>query len=136
MAPQDNAQSHAERLWAVERDMLALKDLPGQVSEVKSSVGGLKDTLFREVDGLREQQKAHKVEQTNDRDKYQAEIKNTLIDQKKTLDEVWKKVNNLAMAFAVDSAKKGGWKETLTVLGQLMIGLAVIAEAAKAVLGH
>lgn len=55
-----------ERLATLEAQMIALRGLPDRMTRVEEKVGGYEKTLFREVDGLREQQKSHKEEIKSD----------------------------------------------------------------------
>lgn len=120
-------EDHGARIGALEREMTALRQIPEKVAAVSEQVANLSTSLFREVDGLRAQQKSHKDDATKDRDEYQAEVKLALKDQKDWMIKLWDKVNALTM----QNAKQDGWKQTLITFGQIIIGLAVIGEAIK-----
>ena len=55
-----------ERITVLERQSATMAALPGRVDALTQQVTGLDKSMIREIDGLREQQKAHKEETAQD----------------------------------------------------------------------
>ena len=51
-----------ERMRALEVKIQGMDGLPDRMTRVEAELGSLKGTVYREIDGVREQQKAHKAE--------------------------------------------------------------------------
>lgn len=122
---------HGARIGSLEREITTLRQLPERVATVSAQVTNLSASMIREVDGLRAQQKAHKEEATKDRDSYQTEVKEAFKEQKEWMVKLWDKVNLISTNATTQNARQNGWRDVLMTLSQIVIGLAVIAEAFK-----
>lgn len=103
----------------------AMRDIPQTVAAVSAKVDGLEKSLYREVDGLREQQKAHKEEAAK-----------SMEETREKMDEGFSSINTVLGSINNSLARRGFYKELFTNVGSALVGLAVIAEAAKAVMAH
>jgi hypothetical protein len=117
---QKGAVDH-ERISVLEKYASNMSTLPATVSALGQELKSLDISMKREVDGLREQQKAHKNEAA-------ANMEKGFEEMGKKVDGVISTVNNTMLR----EATQRGWWQTLQVLGSIVVAVAVIAEAVKA----
>jgi len=104
----------------LERQSATMATLPGRVDALTQQVTGLDKSMIRELDGLREQQKAHKNETGENMAK-------GFLDIGIKVDAVVKKVDQTVLR----EATQRGWWQMMQVLGSVLVSVAVIAEAIK-----
>jgi hypothetical protein len=107
---------HHERIGILEKTAANMSMLPSTVSALTQKVESLDVSMKREVDGLREQHKAHKED---------TERKMNL-----GFEEIGGKVDSLVL----QSATQKGWWQVLQVIGSGLVGFALILETYKALL--
>jgi hypothetical protein len=120
---------HHERIGIVEKATASMSLIPQAVSALNQKVESLDTSMKREVDGLREQHKAHKADTEEKMNEGFTKIGTKV-------DSVVHKVDGIVLRSATDTARQRGWWDVLQVTGQILLGLAVIGEFIKALLPH
>jgi hypothetical protein len=118
---------HHERIGIVEKTTASMGLIPQTVSALSQKVDSLDTSMKREVDGLREQHKAHKVDTEKKMNEGFATIGNKV-------DSIMHKVDGIVLRSATDTATQKGWWQVLQVIGGGLVGLALILEACKSLL--
>jgi hypothetical protein len=117
---------HHERIGVLEKSFHAMSSLPTQMAAMGQKVEGMEKSMIREMDGLREQQKAHKVETSETLERGFASIREQEKQHKESLSS---KFDNV---IALQQTRQSAWMKTLQTIGQILLGAALIAEAVKA----
>ena len=110
-----------ERISVLERQAQNMAALPTTVALMGAEVKSIKESMLREVDGLREQSKAHKADIKHDMDAARGDIKK---DMDSAIDVISQKID-------AREVRQRGWWDVIELLGKLVIGAAVIAETLK-----
>jgi hypothetical protein len=117
-----------ERIGVLEKQASNMSQMPATVAALGQKVESMNSSFIREVDGLREQQKAHKKEtidllQNGFRTLGEAEaLHRSALETK------------IVNAIAIKDAKEAGWWQIIDRLGKILLSVAIIAEAIKAYL--
>jgi hypothetical protein len=114
---------HHEQISVLEKQASNMSALPTTVALMGQKLESLDKSMIREVDGLREQQKAHQITTAENMQKGFKEIS-------EKVDGVVGRVNGVVLV----NARQRGWWDVLQTAGGILLGLAVIAEAVKACL--
>jgi hypothetical protein len=113
------------RLELLEKSTASMSSLPATVASLGQRVTDLDKSMIREVDGLREQQKAHKKETTENMERGFKEVGGKV-------DTLAAEVSQNAQAAGQQSARQKGWWDVLQVVGSCLVGFALILEVFKA----
>jgi len=107
----------------LEKQASNMSALPTTVALMGQKLESLDKSMIREVDGLREQQKAHQITTAENMQKGFKEISDKV-------EGVVARVNGVVLV----NARQRGWWDVLQTIGGILLGIAVIAEAVKACL--
>ena len=114
---------HHEQISVLEKQASNMSAMPTTVALLGAEVKSIKESMIREVDGLREQQKAHQNTTAEN-------MKHGFKEISEKVDGVVSRVNGVVLV----NARQRGWWDVLQTIGGILLGLAVIAEAVKACL--
>ena len=112
---------HHERIGVLEKAAANMSLIPQTVAGLSQKVESLDISMKREVDGLREQHKAHKID-TEEKMKEGFHV------------VIGTKVDNLVLQNATQNATQKGWWQVLQVIGSILVGTALILETYKALM--
>ncbi len=114
-----------ERIGVLEKQASNMAQMPATVAALGQKVESMNTSFIREVDGLREQQKAHKEQMTTT---LQDGFKSLSEEESRHRSELESKILN---AIALKEARAMGWWQVLELAGKIVVGIAVIAEGFK-----
>ena len=120
---------HDGRIGILEKTAASMSLIPSTVAALGQKVESFGTQMVREIDGIREQHKAHQ-QQTEEK----MEKGFTSLGSK--LEALGGKVGGIALQDAAQSARQKGWWDVIVLTGQILLALAVIGEALKAIFTH
>jgi hypothetical protein len=120
---------HHERIGIVEKATASMSLIPQTVAALAQKVESMDTSMKREVDGLREQSKAHKEDT-------EKKMIGGFTEIGVKVEQIGTRVDAMATKNVQQSARQKGWWEVIQATGQILLGLAVIGEFLKAVLSH
>jgi hypothetical protein len=114
-----------ERIGVLEKQASNMAQMPATVAALGQKVESMNTSFIREVDGLREQSKAHQIQT-------EQKMEKGLKDIVEKVEGIGGKVSAIVLQDAKQSATQRGWWQVLQAIGSILVGSALILETYKA----